>query len=89
MRLKDITGRWDNNKFYKGKYKGFDCCINYSSNDNIWYYCISSNDERDIRYNSLWNGIKFKTQKECVNACQEFIDIDEVINNAKISEKLG
>ena len=34
-----------------------------------WYYCISSNDERDIRYNSLWNGIKFKTQEECVIAC--------------------
>ena len=74
MKLKDVTGRFDSSKFYKGKYKKFDCRINYSSNDDIWYYCISSNDERDIRYNSLWNGIKFKTQEECVNACQEFID---------------
>lgn len=36
---------------------------------------------RDIRYNSLWNGIKFKTQEECVNACQKYID--EVIKGGK------
>lgn len=54
--------------------KKFECNINYSSNDDIWYYCISSNDEKDIRYNSLWNDIKFKTQEECVNACQKYID---------------
>ena len=74
MRLKDITGRFDSSKFYKGKYKKFECHINYSSNLDSWYYCIDSNDERYIRYNSLWNDIKFKTQEECVNACQEYID---------------
>ena len=70
MRLKDVTRRFDSSKFYKGKYKKFECHINYSSND-----------ERDIRYNSLWNGIKFKTQEECVNACQKYID--EVIKGRK------
>ena len=74
MKLKDVTGRFDSSKFYKGKYKKFECNINYSSNDDIWYYCISSNDERDIRYNSLWNDIIFKTLEECVNACQKYID---------------
>lgn len=74
MRLKDVTKRFDSSKFYKGKYKKFECSINYSSNNKRWYYCISSNDERDIRYNSLWNDIKFKTQEECVNACQKYID---------------
>jgi hypothetical protein len=88
MRLKDVTGRFDSgNKFYKGKYKKFECCINYSSNDNIWYYHIDSNDERDIRYNSLWNGIKFKTQEDCIKDCQKYID--EVLKNAKISKKMG
>lgn len=87
MRLKDSTGRWDINKFYKGKYKKFECHINYASNDNIWYYVINSNDKRDIRYNSLWNEIKFKTQEECVIACQKYID--EVLKNAKISKKMG
>lgn len=81
MRLKDVTGRFDSSKFYRGKYKKFECCINYSSNDDIWYYCISSNDERDIRFNSLWNGIKFKTQEECVIACQKCID--EIIKGRK------
>lgn len=74
MRLKDVTRRFDSSKFYKGKYKKFECHINYSFNYDSWYYCISSNDERDIRYNSLWNGIKFKTQEECVIDCQEYID---------------
>ena len=55
--------------------------INFSSNDDIWYYYISSNDERDIRHNSLWNDIKFKTQEECVLACQKYID--EVIKDRK------
>lgn len=81
MRLKDVTRRFDSSKFYKGKYKKFECCINYSSNDDIWYYCIDSKDERDIRYNSLWNGTKFKTQEECVIACQKYID--EAIRSRK------
>lgn len=63
MRLKDVSERFDSSKFYKGKYKKFECHINYSSND-----------ERDIKHNSLWNREKFKTQEECVNACQEYID---------------
>lgn len=89
MRLKDVTGRFDNSKFYiyKGKCKKFDCRINYSSNDDIWYYCISSNDERDITYNSLWDDIKFKTLEECVTDCQKYIE--EVLKSAKISKKLG
>lgn len=81
MRLKNITRRYDNDKFYKGRYKKFECYINYISKDDTWYYHISSNDERDIRYNSLWNGIKFKTQEECVIACQKCID--EVIKCKK------
>lgn len=81
MKLKDVTRRFDSSKFYKGKYKKFECRINYSSNLDCWYYCIDSNDERDIRCNSLWNDIKFKTQEECVNACQKYID--EVIKDRK------
>lgn len=73
MRLKDVTRSFDCSKFYKGKYKKFECNINYSS-DGIWYYCIDSNDERDIRHNSLWSNEKFKTQEECVMACQAYID---------------
>lgn len=76
MRLKDVTGKFDiGSKFYRGKYKKCECHINYSSQDDIWYYHILSGEGRDITsYNSLWNGIKFKTQEECVSACQEYID---------------
>lgn len=87
MRLKDITGRFGSGKSYKGKYKKFDCHIDYSSNSDSWYYYIDSNDERDIRYNSLWDGIEFKTQEDCIEACQKYID--EVLKNAKISKKMG
>ena len=81
MRLKDVTRRFDSSKFYKGKYKKFECHINYSSNKNIWYYVIDSKDERDIRYNSLWDNIKFKTQEECIIDCQKYID--KVIKGGK------
>ena len=81
MRLKDVSGRFDSSKFYKGKYKKFECHINYSSNYDSWYYCVSSNDERDIRYNSLWDEVDFKTQEDCVKACQKYID--EVIRIRK------
>lgn len=27
MKLKDVTGRFDSSKFYKGKYKKFECNI--------------------------------------------------------------
>lgn len=87
MRLKDVTRRFDSNKFYKGKYKKFECHINYTSYSDSWYYHISSNDKRDIRYNSLWDELKFKTQEDCIEACQKYID--EVIKNAKISKKMG
>lgn len=74
MRLKDITKRFSSDKFYRGKYKKFECHINYSSNLDSWYYHISSNDERDIRYNSLWDETEFKTQEDCIKACQKYID---------------
>lgn len=83
MRLKDVTRRFDSGKFYKGKYKKFECSITYSSNYNSWYYCIDSKDERDIRHNSLWKSESFKIQEDCVKACQKYID--EVIKNAEIS----
>lgn len=84
MRLKDVTERFGNSKFYRGKYKKFECCINYSSNLHCWYYCINSKDERDIRYNSLWNEIEFKTQEDCIKGCQAYID-EVIIKNAKFS----
>lgn len=87
MRLKDVTGRFDTSKFYKGTYKKFECHINYSSNLDGWYYHINSNDERNIMYSSLWDEVKFKTQEDCIKACQKYID--EVLKNAKISKKMG
>lgn len=32
MRLKDVTSPFYTNRFYRGKYKKFECHINHSSN---------------------------------------------------------
>lgn len=81
MRLKDVTKSFSTSKFYKGKYKKFECHINYSSYSDSWYYHISSNDKRDINYNSLWDGTEFKTQEDCIKGCQAYID--EIIKRGK------
>lgn len=72
MRLKDVTPSFSLSKIYKGKYKKFECHINYSYNNKRWYYVVY--DEMDIRHNSLWSGEEFKTQEDCVIACQKYID---------------
>lgn len=87
MKLSESKYSWTNNtKFYKGKYKKFKCNINYSAHYTGWYYLVDSNDERDIRYNSLWDNQTFNSKEECVTACQNYIN--EVNKNAKISSKL-
>ena len=86
MKLSESKYSWTKNKFYKGKYKKFECNINYSEHYTGWYYTAMSNDERDIRHNSLWDNQTFNSKEECVTACQKFID--EVNKNAKISSKL-
>lgn len=84
MKLFDKTGRYAmGNKQFEGRYRKFVCTIYFASDINAWYYVINSNDERDIRYNSLWDEIEFKTQEDCIKACQKYID--EVIKNAKVS----
>lgn len=88
MRLKDVTERFSTSKFYRGKYKKFECHINYSSYLDSWYFHINSNDERDISYNSLWDEVDFKTQEDCIKGCQAYID-EVIIKNAKISKKMG
>lgn len=88
MKLFNRTGRYSTgNLEFVGRYKKFVCTIYFSSEIGAWYYVVDSKDVRDIRYNSLWNGVKFKAQEECVNGCQKYID--EVNKNAKISKKMG
>ena len=86
MKLTESRHRLTNNKFYTGRYKKFECYINYSNHYAGWYYTLISNDIRDIRYNSLWDNKTFTSKEECVTACQNYID--EVNKNAKISSKL-
>lgn len=50
-------------KFIKVNIKKFECLISYLPNLDVWYYYLNSNDERDIRYGSLWDGIEFNSRR--------------------------
>ena len=74
MQLTNKSGPFDDNTYLRGKYKKFECNICYDITRKRWYYYIDSKDERDIRYNSLWDKISYNTKLECVTACQTYID---------------
>ena len=74
MRLTNKSGPFDDNIYLRGKYKKFECNICYDSARKRWYYYIDSKDERDIRYNSLWDKISYNTKLLCVTMCQQYID---------------
>lgn len=86
MKLVESKYSWSTNKFYTGRYKKFQCTITYSAHYAGWYYTLTSNDIRDIRYNSLWDEQVFSSKDVCAKACTDYID--EVNKNAKISSKL-
>ena len=85
MRLKDITPRYSIysavNKMYRGKYRKFEVLI--YKHDDIWYFTIDSKDKRDIRYNCLWDDIKFENQEDCVVGSMKYIE--KVSKNDKAS----
>lgn len=79
MRLTNKTERWSmGNETYKGKYKGYECNISYSSEYYskipFWYFTCTSKEDKS--FNSLWNSLKYNTKEECHDACIKYIDED-------------
>lgn len=73
MRLKNITPSYSvGHRMYKGKYRKFEVLI--YKHGNIWYFTIDSRDKRDIRYNCLWDNIKFENQEDCVVGSMKYIE---------------
>lgn len=76
MRLKNITNRYmrytPDHELYRGKYRKFEVFI-YRHN-SIWFFTIDSKDERDIRYNCLWDDVKFENKEDCVAGSMKYIE---------------
>lgn len=73
MKLSDKTEEFSmGNKTFKGKYKKCECNI-YYSRDGYWYY-LCFNVEDTIRFNSLWDNLRYSTKEECHDACVKYID---------------
>ncbi len=79
MRLTDKTERWSmGNKRYEGRKKGYLASIGFSAknwmdSDEYWYFTLSTKDDT-YSYNSLWDKLKYKSQEECLMACETKID---------------
>ena len=56
-----------------GRKKGYRVEIVYSAVHNCYYFLIDRKDT-DYRFNSLWQYEGFKTEEECVEICEEYID---------------
>lgn len=70
-------------KIYTGRYKGCQCIISDSSEKGqiLFWYFVCMNKEDTIRYNSLWDGLKYQSCEECHDECVKYID-----NQIKISK---
>jgi len=60
--------RWHSD-YYVGKNKGFE--FSYRNNGNGWSVIVS-HTTKDIRFNSLWNGIEFTCEGEIQDWCEKF-----------------
>lgn len=79
IKLVDKTERWSmGNKTFVGKKKKFEVHICYSiksiySEKEFWYFTLSRKED-DIRYNSLWDNIRFNDKDGCVEAAEKKIE---------------
>lgn len=84
MRLTDKTEKWSiGNKTLVGRKKNYIVKIhlsvqNYIDKDKYWWFLIRKEDIK-YSYNSLWDGLKYKTKEECISDCEK--KIDELVKN--------
>lgn len=57
--------------FYKSKIKGYECTISFARDYN-GFYVVISHLKKDIRFNSLWQGMTFKTFDLAEEFCLNF-----------------
>ena len=66
--------KWSDKKadgFYKSKIKCYECTISFARDYNEFYVVIS-HLKKDIRFNSLWQGMTFKTFDLAEEFCLNF-----------------
>lgn len=76
MKLVDKTQIWDYGKTLEGRKKGYKVIIHYSNHPlkkepPYWYFVLGKDD---YRYNSLWYGLKYESQEQCVEAAENKVD---------------
>lgn len=79
MRLTDKTERYSmGDREFVGRKKNYIVGIHFSAkkilqNSEYWWYSLNKKDA-EFSYNSLWDGLKYKTQEECVAAAENKVD---------------
>lgn len=63
----------------RGRKKGYKAEINYSPNGLSMsksepFYFLIEDTKSDYYYNSLWDKKKYKTEEDCMMACEKWID---------------
>lgn len=75
MKLRNRTGKYDYDQTLVGRKKNFKVTIRCSAHpmdkERFWYYIL---DKDDYGYNSLWDGLKFNNQEQCIEAAENKID---------------
>lgn len=77
MKLREKREQWESGKRYVGKKNSYKVTVSYAPSDftgkkDYWYFNLNK-DDINYRYNSLWDGLHYKTQDECVEAVEKKI----------------
>ena len=80
MKFRPISNKekWNFDKYWKGKKKGYIVRINQQQSKGSNYYnkfwFVVNKDDIDFRFNSLWKGMYYETLEECCSKAEEYID---------------
>lgn len=56
-----------------GRKNGYRAAVCYNSLSELFYFCLE-NKTAEVVYNSAWDKGYFKTESECLEACEKYID---------------
>jgi hypothetical protein len=69
MKFTYNTKKWSNT-YCKAKSRGF--IFEYIYYNTGPYFCIVTHSKKDIRFNSLWEGLTFETEDELREWCEKW-----------------
>lgn len=69
------SGKDSKSWYKKGEYKGYTVTVNWSDEYGVFHFQIAKGSDS---YSSVWDDNTFKTENECIKACEVYIE--EVVN---------